>query len=124
MTRAAIRYARHVLKSSSLYPLGTLWLAATIVIPLTMIDVLGHGHAVAILLVVAGVLILAANNRDARRETRAEARALRLEVDHVADVLCCQREGLEAYIRALGAALTAAGQPVPPPPEGPDHAHR
>ena len=106
-----INYVRHVLHSSSLYPLGTFWLAGMIVVPATMVEWLDHGHAAMILTAVAGVLVLAATRRDDRRE----ARSLRIEVGHVIEVVDCQREALEARIAVLTAALRAARQ-------GDDHA--
>ena len=100
------RYTSHVLHSASLYPLGTFWLASMIVIPLTMIDVLEHGHAAVILTIMAALLVLIADRRDTN--------ALRHEVDHVANVVDCQREGLETRIQILTDALLAAGLPIPP----------
>jgi len=112
MTKALVQYMRHVAHSSSLYPIGTFWLIACVVVPLGIAAGTGPWPMVVALTVVAGVLTLAASLRDDRRETAL----LRTEVGHVASTVDAQREALEARIMVLTEALRAAGVPIPSDP--------
>jgi hypothetical protein len=91
-----MRYLRHVLKNSSLYPIGTFWLFTVLIVPATMLKWLNHGHAMIFMTFVAMSLLIAADRRDMKAANAAleaqlaEVRTLVVERSDIQDTAIAQ----------------------------------
>lgn len=130
MTETLVRYMRHLLRSSSLYPVWTFWLACVIVVPATGVEWITHGEAVVFLGIVALILVLIADKRDAhqeavevaaelKKETRAVSAELSGKVAQVHDLVNSASEAQDARIQQLIEVIQTHGLDVPPPDEEP-----
>lgn len=91
------RYVKHVVHNSSLYPLGTFWLAAMVVVPLTFTELLSHAHGAVILSLTALFLLLVTDRRDEHNRTAA----LRDQVTEVHDLVVDRADSQDAKIDHL-----------------------
>jgi hypothetical protein len=128
MTETLVRYVRHLMRSSSLYPVWTFWLACVIVVPATGAEWITHGEALVFLGIVALILVVIADRRDAhheaaevaadlKKETQAVSAELSGKVAEVHDLVNHASDVQEARILQLIEVIQTHGIDVPPPDE-------